>query len=59
MRRAARWSRSSSRDYRAVDGVQIAFQATRQVGGRSVERRVTDVKINAPVDPTLFKRPAS
>jgi len=46
-------------DYRPVDGIQIAFQAARKVGTLSVERRVTDVKINAPIDPALFKRPAS
>jgi hypothetical protein len=46
-------------DYRPVDGVQIAYKATRKVGDRSVERTVTDVKINAPVDPALFKRPAA
>jgi zinc protease len=46
-------------DYRLVDGIQIAFQAARQVGTLSVERRVTDVKINAPIDPGLFKRPTS
>jgi zinc protease len=46
-------------DYRPVDGIQFAFQATQKVGPLSVERKVTDVKINAPIDPTLFKRPAS
>jgi len=46
-------------DYRPVDGIQIAFQAARKVGTLSVERRVTDVKINSPIDPALFKRPAS
>ena len=46
-------------DYRPVDGIQIAFQAARKVGTLSVERRVTDVKINAPIDPALFTRPAS
>jgi zinc protease len=46
-------------DYRPVDGVQIAYKATRKIGDRSVERTVTDVKINQPVDPALFKRPAS
>jgi hypothetical protein len=46
-------------DYRAVDGIQIPFQAVRKVGTMSVERRATDVKVNAPVDPALFKRPAS
>ena len=46
-------------DYRAVDGIQFAFQATQKVGPLSVERKVTDVKFNTPIDPTLFKRPAS
>ena len=46
-------------DYRAVDGIQFAFRATQKVGPMSVERRVTDVKINAPLDPALFKRPSS
>jgi zinc protease len=46
-------------DYRPVDGVQIAFRATRKIGTLSVERRVTDIRINAPIDPSLFKRPGS
>jgi len=46
-------------DYRLVDGIQIAFQAVRKVGPLSVERRLTDLKINAPIDTALFKRPAS
>ena len=46
-------------DYRPVDGIQIPFQGARRVGSLSVERRATDVKINAPIDPALFKRPAS
>jgi zinc protease len=46
-------------DYRKVDGVQIAYAATIRRGGQAVlERRVTDIKINAPIDPALFKRPA-
>jgi hypothetical protein len=45
-------------DYRPVDGIQIAFQAVQRVGPLSVERRVTDLKINAPIDAALFKRPA-
>jgi zinc protease len=44
-------------DYRPVDGVQIAYRAIRKVGSVSVERRVTEIKINAPIDPALFKRP--
>jgi hypothetical protein len=46
-------------DYRPVDGIQFAFQAVRKVGALSVERRVSDVRINAPIDLALFKRPAS
>ena len=46
-------------DYRPVEGIQFAFQATQKVGPLSVERKVTDVKINAAIDPALFKRPAS
>jgi hypothetical protein len=46
-------------DYRAVDGIQIAFTASRKVGPQTVERRASDVKINSPIDPALFKRPAS
>ena len=46
-------------DYRDVDGIQFAFRATQKVGAASVERRVTDVKINTPLDPALFKRPSS
>ena len=37
-------------DYRPVDGVQMPFAA---------ERRVTDIQINTPLDPSLFKRSAS
>jgi zinc protease len=46
-------------DYRDVDGVQIAFHATRKNGNQTIERSVTDIQINGPVDPALFKRPAS
>jgi zinc protease len=47
-----------SSDYRAVQGVQIAFKATVRQGGRQVlERRVTAFEINAPLDPALFTRP--
>src|SRR5262249_4946668 len=45
-------------DYRAIEGVQIAFQAVRRNGTQSIERRINDVKINTPVDPALFKRPS-
>jgi len=45
-------------DYRPVDGVQVAFTAKVLRGGKPVlERRVTDIAFNKPVDPALFKRP--
>jgi hypothetical protein len=47
-------------DYRAVDGLQIAFTAKLRVGGRQVlERRVSTFTVNAPLSPTLFARPTS
>ena len=46
-------------DYRAVDGVQIAFHALRRSGVQAIERHVTEIKINPPLDPALFARPAS
>ena len=46
-------------DYRPVDGIQIAFRASRKSGPLAVERRVTDVKINTAVEPALFNRPSS
>jgi outer membrane lipoprotein-sorting protein len=46
-------------DYSAVDGIQFAFRATQKVGPMSVERRVTHVKLNSNIDPSLFKRPGS
>ena len=48
------------RDYKTVNGVQIAFTAAVKRGGQQVlERRVTDISINPPLDPALFRRPAS
>jgi outer membrane lipoprotein-sorting protein len=46
-------------DYSAFDGIQFAFRATQKVGSMSVERRVTHVKLNSNIDPSLFKRPGS
>ena len=47
-------------DYRAVDGVQVAFSTTVRVRGESVlDRRVTAFTINAPISPALFTRPTS
>ncbi|HZT75420.1 MAG TPA: insulinase family protein [Vicinamibacterales bacterium] len=46
-------------DYRTVDGVQFAFSATRTIGDAVVSRRVSAIALNPPLDPSLFKRPAS
>jgi zinc protease len=47
-------------DYKPVDGVQVAFTAAVRRGEQTVlERKVTDITINAPLDPALFKRPAN
>jgi zinc protease len=47
-------------DYKAVNGMQIAFTASVRQGGRAVlERRVTGIRINVPIDPALFQRPGS
>jgi zinc protease len=47
-------------DYKAVSGVQVAFTArVRRAGQTVLERHVTDIKINAPLDPALFKRPVT
>jgi zinc protease len=46
-------------DYRAVDGVQMPFMAERHVGPISVKRRVLDIQINRPLEPSLFKRSGS
>ncbi len=45
-------------DYRAIDGVQFAFTGARRNGAQSIERRITDLKVNVPLDPALFKRPS-
>ena len=37
----------------------MAFTATQLSGGKRIgERRVNDIKINVPLDPSLFKRPS-
>lgn len=47
-------------DYKPVDGVQIAFKATVRRGGTTLlERRVEEIRINAPLDIALFRRPTS
>jgi zinc protease len=46
-------------DYRPVNGVQMPFAAERRAGPLTVKRRVTNLQINTPIDPSLFRRPAS
>ena len=46
-------------DYRPIDGIQIPFRALRKAGPLVVERKVTEIKLNAPIEPALFSRPAS
>jgi len=46
-------------DYRAVNGVQMPFAAERSTGPLIIKRRVTDLQINAPIDPSLFTRPSA
>ena len=46
-------------DYRSVSGIQFAYLATVQRGSQTVlERRLSDIKVNTPLDPALFRRPA-
>jgi hypothetical protein len=46
-------------DYKAVDGLQVAFTARLRVGGRQVlERHVSEFAINTALSPTLFARPS-
>ncbi len=45
-------------DYRDVNGVKIAYRASLRRGGLLVlTRTVTDVKVNVPIEPTMFTRP--
>ena len=46
-------------DYRSVEGVEIPFRATRRAGGMTVDRTVSSLSLNQPIDPALFSRPAS
>ncbi len=47
-------------DYRPVDGIQVAFHTlVRRGEAIIVERTLSELKINAPVEPSLFKRPAN
>lgn len=45
-------------DYRPVDGVQVAFKAVlRRAGMTVVERAITEVKLNEPLDEAIFTKP--
>jgi hypothetical protein len=45
-------------DYRIVDGIRFAFRATTTtIGGNKVERRVTAIRVNPDLAPSLFTRP--
>ena len=47
-------------EYRAIDGVQIAFRTAVYRGGvLMVERRVSEIRLNAPVEPSRFTRPST
>jgi len=46
-------------DYRTVNGVQMPFSAERRAGPLTVRRRVTNLQINSPIDPSQFARPRS
>jgi len=47
-------------DYRAVDGVRVAFTAEVRADGKSVvKRRLSEIAINTSLDPRLFTRPGS
>ncbi|HVC21009.1 MAG TPA: insulinase family protein [Vicinamibacterales bacterium] len=46
-------------DYRTVDGVKVAFKASVRRGSITVvERTVTRIQYNVPVDDALFRKPA-
>jgi zinc protease len=46
-------------DYRAVNGIQVAFRTVVRRGEAVIlERRLTALRINVPLDEGLFKRPA-
>jgi hypothetical protein len=38
-----------------VGSLQIG---ARRSGSQSIERRITDIKVNSPLEPALFKRPS-
>jgi hypothetical protein len=44
-------------DWKAVDGVQIAFSVTQRFAGITLSFTVTEIKHNLPLDMTLFEQP--
>lgn len=45
-------------DYRTVDGVQVAYKAIMRRDDQTIlERAVTDLKLNLPIDDGVFKKP--
>ena len=50
-------TQESYSDYRVVDGIQVAFKTIVRRGAAVIlERTLTDLKINVPLDASLFKR---
>lgn len=46
-------------DYRAVDGVQVAYQlSVKREGQFPIRRTLRTFEMNAPIDPSLFRKPA-
>jgi zinc protease len=47
-------------DYKPADGIQVAQTARVRIGGQQVlERRISEITVNAPLPPTVFRRPTS
>lgn len=52
-----RGSRIYYGDWRKVDGVLLPFQITQTMAGRTFVITLEEIKLNAPVDDTVFQRP--
>lgn len=45
-------------DYRPINGVQVPFKTELRHNGRAIlERTLTEVRLNSPIDSTLFSKP--
>lgn len=44
--------------YREVDGVKVSHKRVSTAGGRATTIELTKVQLDAPVDPSVFKKPA-